>query len=228
MIAAAPALPSLTQSIGSIAIEQGRYEDGPEMLRSFEVNDTEVDDDPAAVNVPVIPGVAEDADELENGGYFPRPRAQKLSDFLNLEEGSSSRRKPTSFTASQTAPSLPGLGITLRQLAQDPLGQHEEPAPSSPIFGSSTPYMSTPSIHIHSSPPAPSLPDKLLRSLLRSHYCRSEVDFILALESIANRLLVVPKPARVSALRAELTSLNHKLPAEVSLTHIVFKPGSLT
>lgn len=27
--------------------------------------------------------------------------------------------------------------------------------------------------------------------------------------------MVVPKPARVSALRAELTVLNHKLPAEV-------------
>ena len=34
---------------------------------------------------------------------------------------------------------------------------------------------------------------------------------------IANRLLVVPRPARVSALRAELTNLNHKLPAEVCL-----------
>ena len=40
--------------------------------------------------------------------------------------------------------------------------------------------------------------------------------FLLLLEDISNRLLVVPKPARVSALRAELTSLNHNLPAEVS------------
>jgi hypothetical protein len=27
--------------------------------------------------------------------------------------------------------------------------------------------------------------------------------------------MVIPKPARVSALRAELTALNHRLPAEV-------------
>ena len=40
---------------------------------------------------------------------------------------------------------------------------------------------------------------------------------MLTLENISNRLLVVPKPARVSALRAELTSLNHKLPAEVCM-----------
>lgn len=73
--------------------------------------------------------------------------------------------------------------------------------------------------------PFPS-PDSLLatyeldaqRQLLRAHYCRSEVRFLLTLEDIANRLLVIPKPARVSALRAELTSLNHKLPAEVGPT----------
>ena len=46
-------------------------------------------------------------------------------------------------------------------------------------------------------------------------FCK--IQFILALENICNRLLVVPKPARVSALRAELTGLNHLLPAEVSV-----------
>ncbi|ODN77738.1 hypothetical protein L202_04877 [Cryptococcus amylolentus CBS 6039] len=55
------------------------------------------------------------------------------------------------------------------------------------------------------------------KQLLRSHYCRSEVRFLLLLEDISNRLLVIPKPARVSALRAELTSLNHNLPAEVCM-----------
>ncbi|WVQ95225.1 hypothetical protein IAU59_002320 [Kwoniella sp. CBS 9459] len=55
------------------------------------------------------------------------------------------------------------------------------------------------------------------RQLLRSHYCRSEVRFLLLLEDICNRLLVIPKPARVSALRAELTGLNHNLPAEVCM-----------
>lgn len=55
------------------------------------------------------------------------------------------------------------------------------------------------------------------RQLLRSHYCRSEIRFLLLLEDISNRLLVIPKPARVSALRAELTSVNHNLPAEVCM-----------
>lgn len=44
-----------------------------------------------------------------------------------------------------------------------------------------------------------------------------QVRFILELENISNKLLVVPRPARVSALRAELTNLNHRLPAEVCL-----------
>ena len=55
------------------------------------------------------------------------------------------------------------------------------------------------------------------RSLLRSHYCRSEFRFLSALEDISTRLLVIPKPARLSALRAELTGLNHSLPAEVCM-----------
>lgn len=220
MVAAAPALPGLTDSIGSIAIEQGRHEDGSDLLRSFEVNDVDVDDDATSVNVPAIPGVVENTEELESSGYFPRARAPKLSEFLDLEaEGArspqGSLRRRTTLAASQTAPSLPALAFPLRHLAEDPLGQQDQ-APSSPPFATSTPSMSTPSIHIHTPSAAPSLPDKLLRNLLRTHYCRSEVDFLLALESIANRLLVVPKPARVSALRAELTSLNHRLPAEVS------------
>ncbi|KZV80306.1 kinase-like protein [Exidia glandulosa HHB12029] len=169
----------------------------------------------------MIPGVVEDPEELENGGFFPRARVQKLSDFLDLETNAASNskgslRRRVTLAASQTAPYLPSLALPLRELTDDPLGQQDQ-APSSPPISTSTPYMSTPSIHMSTPSHGPALPDKLLRNLLRSHYCRSEVDFILELESISNRLLVVPKPARVSALRAELTSLNHKLPAEVCL-----------
>ncbi|EJU05658.1 hypothetical protein DACRYDRAFT_113717 [Dacryopinax primogenitus] len=53
--------------------------------------------------------------------------------------------------------------------------------------------------------------------LLKAHYFKCQTRFLLSLESISNRLLVVPKPARVSALRAELTSLNHQLPSEMCL-----------
>jgi len=53
--------------------------------------------------------------------------------------------------------------------------------------------------------------------LLRSHYFRSETQFLTALEGISNRLVILPKPARLSALRAELALIAHDLPAEVDI-----------
>lgn len=55
------------------------------------------------------------------------------------------------------------------------------------------------------------------RTLLRSNYFRSEMQFLLALVDIATRLVIVPKQARTSALNAELTLLNHNLPAEICI-----------
>ncbi|CEP18105.1 hypothetical protein [Parasitella parasitica] len=58
---------------------------------------------------------------------------------------------------------------------------------------------------------------KSRQSLLRSNYFRSEMQFVLALVDIATRLVMMPKEARMSALHAELTLLNHNLPAEICL-----------
>lgn len=53
--------------------------------------------------------------------------------------------------------------------------------------------------------------------LLRQHYFRSQTQFLTALEGISNRLVLVPKPARLSALRAELALISQDLPAEVDI-----------
>ncbi|KAI9804118.1 MAG: hypothetical protein M1825_001520 [Sarcosagium campestre] len=53
--------------------------------------------------------------------------------------------------------------------------------------------------------------------LLRSNYFRGETQFLAALEDISNRLVVVPKAARLSALRAELALIGQDLPAEVDI-----------
>lgn len=53
--------------------------------------------------------------------------------------------------------------------------------------------------------------------LLRQHYFRSETQFLTALEAISNRLVVVPKLARLSALKAELALIAQDLPAEVDI-----------
>ena len=53
--------------------------------------------------------------------------------------------------------------------------------------------------------------------MLRQHYFRSQTQFLTALEGISNRLVSVPKPARMSALRAELALISQDLPAEVDI-----------
>ncbi|ORZ20543.1 kinase-like domain-containing protein [Absidia repens] len=52
---------------------------------------------------------------------------------------------------------------------------------------------------------------------VRSGYFQYEMQFLVALSDIAERLVALPKLARVSALHAELTLLNHNLPAEICL-----------
>ncbi|KAJ6784112.1 hypothetical protein PWT90_08957 [Aphanocladium album] len=53
--------------------------------------------------------------------------------------------------------------------------------------------------------------------LLRQHYFRSQTQFLQALEGISNRLVIVPKQARMSALRAELALIARDLPAEIDV-----------
>lgn len=53
--------------------------------------------------------------------------------------------------------------------------------------------------------------------LLRTNYFRCQTQFLTALEAISNRLVTVPKPARLSALRGELVLLAQDLPAEVDI-----------
>lgn len=53
--------------------------------------------------------------------------------------------------------------------------------------------------------------------MLRSHYFHNEIQFLAALEDISSRLVIVPKAARLSALRAELALIAQDLPAEVDI-----------
>ncbi|KAF9264648.1 kinase-like protein [Marasmius fiardii PR-910] len=215
VLAGAPASPRLTEVMGEVAVEQGRIEEVGTEMRSIE---SQEDDVPSGSKLALEENSEDDNDtdghEIESVQDNPTTTP---SEFLV----NSSRR--VTAGPSQTVPSLPLHLQNIRRSrnSEDPLGQLDSDSIS-------TPYQSSPSL-----PSRPVLTrmssnnyaDTLLQTydiqsqvrLLKSHYCRSEVRFILALENIANRLLVVPRPARVSALRAELTSLNHKLPAEVCM-----------
>lgn len=53
--------------------------------------------------------------------------------------------------------------------------------------------------------------------LLKQNYFHCQTAFLTALEDISNRLVIVPKAARLSALRAELALIAQELPAEVDI-----------
>ncbi|KAI5779755.1 kinase-like domain-containing protein [Geopyxis carbonaria] len=61
--------------------------------------------------------------------------------------------------------------------------------------------------------------------MLKANYFRNETQFLATLEDISNRLVSVPKQARLSALRAELALLNNDLPSEVDIP--VICPASI-
>ncbi|KAI8890279.1 hypothetical protein K501DRAFT_168912 [Backusella circina FSU 941] len=78
--------------------------------------------------------------------------------------------------------------------------------------------LSCSSVSLTSSSSVSSSDDEEIKSpLFHSNYFRSEMQFLLALGDIATRLVIVPKEARMSALHAELTLLNHHLPADICL-----------
>ena len=247
VFAGVPGMPSLTEVMGELAIEQGRIDDRGEDLRSLENLDGIVR--PHAENTQSQDGTEKDeGDDSEPEDAPPQsaPTRAPLSAARikgRQPKGDTPSRRQT--IAAQTSPALP---LHIRdprkpRLSEDPFGQYDPPLPAS----TASPFQSTPTFsgwrhpRRHGSLTSVEL---LLQKyepaaqqyLLRTHFCRSEVrrlvkvsaqvthgsqiQFILALENISNRLLVVPKPARVSALRAELTGLNHLLPAEVSTTRI--------
>ncbi|KAK9717510.1 Phosphatidylinositol 4-kinase pik1alpha (PI4-kinase)(PtdIns-4-kinase) [Basidiobolus ranarum] len=55
------------------------------------------------------------------------------------------------------------------------------------------------------------------KQLIDGHYFHSEMSFVIALVDISNRLCMLPKKARISSLHAELSLLNHNLPADVCI-----------
>ena len=93
--------------------------------------------------------------------------------------------------------------------------------PNTPITpGSKRPHTSRRATH-NPRPLSPSvLTSRQKGKLLRQNYFRCETQFLTALEGISNRLVIVPKPARLSALRAELALIAQDLPAEVDIPMI--------
>ncbi|KAF5380809.1 hypothetical protein D9615_003968 [Tricholomella constricta] len=221
VLAGAPSMPQLTGIMGQVAVEQGRMEENTHEFRSVESQEDDI-----ALGLSPSQAFQHNAvDDDQDDDESPNSDDTHAAPALRIDDAP----KPGTFTRRQTigaAQTVPALPLHLRNIrrsraSEDPLGQLDADHVT-------IPYSSSPSIP--SARPMPrsatiSRADALLETynkqsqeqLLRGHYCRSEVQFLLSLENICNRLLVIPRPARVSALRAELTALNHKLPAEVCM-----------
>ncbi|OSC99048.1 kinase-like protein [Trametes coccinea BRFM310] len=227
VLAGAPGMPQLTEIMGPVAIEQGRVDDQGQDIKSIERNDED-----GIVRTVSIQSTADSAGDDEDSVDSPEPNVTEHTVTGNGNGTGKVSAVPSRVTRRQTiaAQTSPALPLHLRdikrsRMSEDPFGQ--EDSPPVPATAAASPFQSTPSFPSRHPYRPNSLPtaDLLLQKydfpaqmhLLRSHYCSSEVQFILALENICNKLLVVPKPARVSALRAELTGLNHMLPAEICM-----------
>jgi hypothetical protein len=227
ILAGAPGMPALTPIIGQVAIEQGRREEEHQL--SGVVRDTQEAETRGSLSSRTDSPIQDDDDDTGSDTPAPGPSTVPVSKLpRKLSNFTQSTSSIQTIAAARTSPSL---ATRAPRLSDDPFGQHDPPTP--PTAKSSLPptqfFQSTPSIGLRSglvrahSLGHDNTQEMILQQydvfsqsqLLRSHYCRGEVQFLLTLENISNRLLVVPKLARVSALRAELTSLNNKLPAEV-------------
>ncbi|KAH7889675.1 kinase-like protein [Phlebopus sp. FC_14] len=226
ILAGAPAMPQLTQTMGEVPLQQGRADDDGAELKSVETDQDLVQGSAPTVNA--------DSSEDEDNASDEKPDDEKanksMEPFLS-ENNSTHLSRPSSpgfrgtVAGAQTSPALVHLRSMHRSRLSENLLSSLVSSPSPRVADSFQSSPSIPSLQSSLRTNAISTADVLLQrydmqsqlQLLRSHYCRSEIHFLFTLENISNRLLVVPKPARVSALRAELTALNHKLPTEVCM-----------
>ncbi|KAI0748230.1 kinase-like protein [Daedaleopsis nitida] len=228
--AGVPGMPDLTQIMGPVAIEQGRVDEQGQDIKSIERHGDEGAMVRSVSMSSTVDSYGEDDDSVGSPaleGESPPNKRLESNDPSQPSSTNTDRMSRRQTIAAQTSPALPLhlRDIRKSRMSADPFGQEDTP-PARSAAGPS-PFQSTPSFASRHPYRPSSLPaaDLLLQEydfasqmhLLRGHYCRSEVQFILALENICNKLLVVPKPARVSALRAELTGLNHMLPAEICM-----------
>lgn len=243
--AGAPAMPQFTALAGEWAVTQGRrpLDDAAASRARIEVDTQGGADGPRGDawdrKQKQISAQESDSDD-ESAASAPdaptkisrRPTPPQRSATAQPEASSSPNRPPMVNHVSTTALNM--LSQEEDQRGRDPFMQNTSTPPLSSVFRKQTthqPFHSVPDMSLNRSlgsgrsanrPPSA---ESLLaayslaaqRQLLKSHYTRSEIRFLLLLEDICNRLLVIPKPARISALRAELTSLNHNLPAEVCM-----------
>ncbi|KAK6358417.1 Phosphatidylinositol 4-kinase pik1alpha (PI4-kinase)(PtdIns-4-kinase) [Orbilia blumenaviensis] len=155
-----------------------------------------------------------DTEQPKSGKSIPPPSPRRTSSA----SGSTRRQsfKPSSSTSASK--NLEIVPVPANSTSMPDLRlPNEEPDLLSPPIIKKREHKSSKS----RSKKAAELTEKQKVHLLRTNYFHSETQFLSALEGISNKLIPVPKPARLSALRAELALLNNDLPAEVDIPVIL-------
>lgn len=171
---------------------------------------------------------AQDARKLKgvpsNGSMSPElhPRSARASSLTRTQSSGGDRKSPVA----PRRPSRLDLQAADPRLSSSSLPLPELRTPrmvTRPATPATAGLVQRPDLlnrkHVHLSRPlTPSVLSPAQKTrLLRQNYFRCETQFLTALEDISNRLVIVPKAARLSALRAELALIAQDLPAEVDI-----------
>ena len=137
------------------------------------------------------------------------------------------RRVPSHLDIKALEASLSSTSLPLPDVRTSMIG---DPRPVSPVSARLHPKTGDGSVRRHSHHVKTLVKQAEMtltqqKKLLMQNYFRSETQFLTALEHISNRLVTIPKQARLSALRAELALIAQDLPAEVDIP--VICPPSL-
>ena len=235
LVLASIAAPFLPAHVGPLAIAQARKPRPADDMISDNVQMKKVRrSNTVAVGSPrpgrpnTSQGHSDPEDQTSSKARAPRPR--------DLQEQKDVRRKAARPANPNRAPSAGHRHSLLiaseARLSSSSLPELRNPGTSPLPTPPATAGLGPPDLQAlrkHSHTPRPLTPTALSSKqkirLLRSNYFRIETQFLSALEDISNRLVIVPKPARLSALRAELALIAQDLPAEVDIP--VISPATL-
>ncbi|RDL37424.1 Protein kinase-like (PK-like) [Venustampulla echinocandica] len=153
----------------------------------------------------------------------PRPKAARAASLerphsSSQQVRSDTRPRPARLDLQALDPRLSSSSLPLPDSRSPRMAVTRPTTPATAGLTRRNPDLTT---RTHSYPARPLTPsalnDEQKFKLLRQNYFRCETQFLTALEDISNRLVIVPKAARLSALRAELALIAQDLPAEVDI-----------
>jgi len=162
---------------------------------------------------------------LRAGPPVGDPTSKDSAAFRAQNSTSLDVRRPGSARGSTLPPTTTGGGNGGSSTQRTSSGTHFSNKHSA-LMSLSSPNLQPPSPH-RLSPIRPVRPvspanftDENITRTLKSHYYSTQTQFLQCLQDISLRLRLVPKAARQSALRIELSGLDKWLPADVCLANI--------